>query len=128
MCKILFDNCYEILHQLIILFFAYVQEQRDEIQSNILLRIGQVDTLPSVENAAKNGLSRDKKLPNSAPASIAPPSDSTVSKLYAYLEWENEKKKRKKMKNGKKHASCTLEICIYACKYILGNARRSRLG
>lgn len=56
------------------------QEQRNEIQNSILLRIGKVD-IPAVETAGKNGLGRGKKLPNSAPASIAPPTDSTVGVL-----------------------------------------------
>lgn len=41
------------------------------------MRIGKVDGLTSVETVEKNG--KSKKLPNSAPASIAPPSESTVS-------------------------------------------------
>lgn len=59
-----------------------MQQEREEIQTSILLRIGKIDNLPMAENSNNSDLSSNKKHPNSAPASIAPPSESTVSIFY----------------------------------------------
>lgn len=52
--------------------------QKKEVQNSILLRIGNVGNLPPSSDVENPDFGRCKKLPNSAPASIAPPLGSAV--------------------------------------------------